>query len=109
MRTPQVRVKRDNGVIIIPTRQLVPGDIVMLEQGDIVPADIRLLTVQGLQVDESTLTGESLAVNKHIELIELPAIALGDKTNLVFKSSIVTLGKRVVLFLRLELKQKLGA
>jgi Ca2+-transporting ATPase len=106
--SPQVRVKRDNCVVIIPIQKLVPGDIVMLEQGDIVPADIRLLTVQGLQIDESTLTGESLAVNKQTELIELPAIALGDKTNLVFKSSIVTLGKASGVVFATGIKTEIG-
>ncbi len=91
--TPKVKVKRDNAVIVIPTENLVPGDIVLLEQGDIVPADIRLLSVQGLQIDESTLTGESLAVTKQTDPINTSNLALGDKTSLAFKSSVVVLGK----------------
>ena len=91
--TPQVKVKRDNIVITIATQNLVPGDIVLLEQGDIVPADIRLLTVQGLQIDESALTGESVAVTKQTDLIKASNLALGDKTNIAYKSSIVVLGK----------------
>lgn len=91
--TPQVKVKRDNSFVVISTQSLVPGDIVLLEQGNIVPADIRLLTVQGLQIDESTLTGESLAVTKQTDPLDSPKLALGDKSNLAFKGSVVTLGK----------------
>lgn len=90
---PQVTVRRNNEISIIPTQNLVPGDIVLLDQGDIVPADIRLLDVQSLQVDESSLTGESLAISKHAETIDKLTLGLGDQTNLVFKSSIVLLGK----------------
>lgn len=91
--TPQVKVKRDNSFVVISIENLVPGDIVLLEQGNIVPADIRLLTVQGLQIDESTLTGESLAVTKQTGPLDSPKLVLGDKSNLAFKSSVVTLGK----------------
>jgi Ca2+-transporting ATPase len=91
--SPHVKAKRDNELVIIPSHTLVPGDIVLLEQGDIVPADIRLLLVQGLQIDESTLTGESASVSKHSDLLESANLTLGDKTNLVFKSSTVVLGK----------------
>jgi len=91
--TPQVKVKRDNSFVVIATENLVPGDIVLFEQGNIVPADIRLLTVQGLQIDESTLTGESLAVTKQSDPLASSKLALGDKSNLAFKGSVVTLGK----------------
>ena len=91
--TPKANVKRDNIVLTIPIQQIVPGDIVMLEQGDIVPADVRLLTVNGLQIDESTLTGESIAVSKQTDSIQAKNLALGDSTNIAFKSSVVVLGK----------------
>jgi len=106
--TPHVRVKRDNCVVSISTQNLVPGDIVLLEQGDIVPADIRLLTVQGLQIDESTLTGESLAVIKKTELIDTLTNALGDKTNLAFKSSVVVLGKASGVVFATGIKTEIG-
>jgi Ca2+-transporting ATPase len=91
--TPNVSVRRDNLIVTISTHCLVPGDIVILEQGDIVPADIRLLHVHGLQIDESALTGESIAITKKIAPLLAEGLALGDINNMAFKSSIVVLGK----------------
>jgi Ca2+-transporting ATPase len=90
---PQVSVRRDGALSIIPAQDLVPGDLVLLKQGDIVPADIRLLTAHSLQIDESALTGESNAVNKQTQLLSAPNLTIGDRTNLAFKSSVVMLGK----------------
>lgn len=75
-----------------PSTDLVPGDIVFLQSGDRVPADLRLLWSRNLQVDESMLTGESVPVQKHA--FELPAdIALAERTNLAFAGTLVTYGQ----------------
>lgn len=76
----------------IPGEELVPGDIIELRQGLIVPADARILTASNLVVDESTFTGESLPVNKNPEIVLKPETILGDRKNMVFSSTIISAG-----------------
>ena len=73
MITTNARVRRDGRLANVSATQLVPGDIVLLEAGDRVPADLRLLTVRELRVEEAALTGESLPVEKHIEAVAAEA------------------------------------
>jgi Ca2+-transporting ATPase len=84
-------VMRDGVVQRIPADELVPGDIVILEGGDIVTADIRLIEASKLQADESTLTGESLPVTKHTEPLVLETTVM-DRSNMVFKGTAITRG-----------------
>jgi len=70
MTKPNAKVIRDGKVQVIPTRELVPGDIVVLEAGDFVPADGRLIEVANLKINEASLTGESVPVEKRIDPIE---------------------------------------
>lgn len=95
MSAPQACVKRDGSVINIAASQLVPGDMVLLEAGNIVPADIRLLECHALLVDESALTGESLAVEKQSNKIDRAEddLSLGDRLNMLFKNSLITRGE----------------
>jgi len=93
MAAPDAQVIRDGQVVTLASTELVPGDIVLLETGDIVPADLRLLETGALQVDESALTGESHAVDKHTESLPNEDLPIGDSTNLAFKSSLVTRGR----------------
>jgi Ca2+-transporting ATPase len=88
-----IHVRRDDTALELPTEQLVAGDIVYLEAGNIVPADIRLIEVHTLSVDESSLTGESNSVHKVIDVIPQPDIALGDQFNMVFKGSLIRAGR----------------
>lgn len=89
---PEAKVIRDGVMVQIPSREVTVGDEVILEAGDCVPADGRLLDVASLKADESALTGESLSVEKSLE--EAPAgAALGDQTNRVFSGSFVTYGR----------------
>lgn len=89
---PEAKVIRDGAMVQIPSREVTVGDEVILEAGDRVPADGRLLDVASLKADESALTGESLSVEKSLE--EAPAgAALGDQTNRVFSGSFVTYGR----------------
>lgn len=91
---PETKVLRDGIVSVIPSRQLVPGDIVIIETGSIVPADMRLIEAVNLKIQESALTGESLAVEKHTDALHgEKEIALGDRVNMAFSGSLVTYGR----------------
>lgn len=88
----EASVKRGGKRRRIPSRDLVPGDLVLMQAGDLVPADLRLIRTKGLQIDEAPLTGESLPVDKHAE--PLPAdTLLGDRKNLAFAGTLVTHGR----------------
>ncbi len=86
------RVKRDGALAELPAEQLVPGDIVAIEAGDIVPADGRLLSAATLEVAESALTGESLPVSKGTQPVALEDTPLGDRTDMVYMNTNVTRG-----------------
>lgn len=89
---PEAKVIRDGRMVQIPSREVTVGDEVLVEAGDCIPADGRLLSVASLKVDESALTGESLSVEKSLE--EAPeGAALGDQTNRVFSGSFATYGR----------------
>jgi len=85
------RVRRNGSVSDIPARDLVPGDIIILEGGDIITADLRILTASKLQADESPLTGESMPVAKLAEILQGEA-PLAERTNMLFKGTAVTRG-----------------
>lgn len=85
------RVRRDGKIIDVPTAQLVPGDIVLLDEGKKVPADIRILSANHLQANESSLTGESLPTTKQ-DFVLKGKLALGDQTNMLFSGTLVTTG-----------------
>lgn len=87
------QVERDGEVREIKAEELVPGDIVWLESGNRVPADIRLLSAQGMEVDESLLTGESLAVRKDSAWVGTAEAALADRQNMIFAGSMVARGR----------------
>ena len=87
----EANVVRDGSAARIPADQLVPGDIVTLQSGDKVPADLRLLKIRELQVDESALTGESVPVRRQTASL-LADTVLADRTNLAFSSTLVTYG-----------------
>lgn len=89
---PHASVLRDGRRQELLSAKLVPGDIILLESGNLVPADARLLTTVGFKTDESSLTGESSSVEKSASKIFPEATPLGDRTNMVYSSSIVTAG-----------------
>jgi Ca2+-transporting ATPase len=93
MTAPRAAVLRAGQDREIDSKDLVPGDILLLESGTKVPADGRLVQCSGLQVDESLLTGESTVVDKATDAIPDPALPLADRTNMVFMGSIVTRGR----------------
>ncbi len=90
---PHSKVIRDGKVQEIESKSLVPGDIVILDTGDYVPADLRLIEAVNLKTQEAALTGESLPVEKMTETIEKEDIGIGDRTNQAFSSSLVTYGR----------------
>ena len=107
MSAPEAKVVRGGDVIKIPSSQVTIGDIVMLEAGDYVPADGRILENASLKVDESALTGESLAVEKMEDAIEGEA-ALGDRTNMVFSGSFVSYGRGSFLVTGIGMNTEVG-
>jgi len=89
---PYAKVMRDGKEIKILAKEIVPGDIVILEEGDIVPADLRLIDVSSLKVDESSLTGESVPVHKNSTQLN-KGIVVNDQINMAFAGTIVSFGK----------------
>lgn len=87
------KVIRNGNVEVIASKELVPGDIVVLDTGDYVPADLRLIEAINLKAQEASLTGESVPVDKNTQTIENEKVELGDRTNMVFSSSLITYGR----------------
>ena len=88
----KARVRRDGNLTQLPAEELVPGDVVSVEAGDVVPADGRLLAAATLEIAESALTGESVPVSKGVEPVEQPDAPLGDRTDMVYMNTNVTRG-----------------
>ncbi|KAG6553240.1 hypothetical protein Mapa_004974 [Marchantia paleacea] len=93
MASPTAKVIRDGGLDRIPSLGVVPGDIIVFEVGDVVPADCRLIEVLNLEVDEAMLTGESLPVAKTVEAIKGENATVGDRLNMVYSSTTLTKGR----------------
>lgn len=108
MSAPNARIIRDGEKLEIPAVQLVPGDILLLEAGDVAAADGRLLENHSLQVNESALTGESENVNKTAEILEKEELPLGDRINMVFSGSLVSYGRAVVLVTSTGMNTEIG-
>jgi Ca2+-transporting ATPase len=107
MSAPSVRVRRGGVVKIIPSRELVPGDILLLEEGDRISADGRVFKVQNAAIDEASLTGESAPARKQKEVLKgEPVVA--DQENMVFKGTVVTDGRLEVCVTGTALETGLG-
>ncbi len=102
------QVMRDGRVETVSASELVPGDVVLLEAGNVIPADLRLVEVARLKIDESALTGESVAVEKQIRELTIAAAPLGDKTCLAYKGTIVTYGRARGLVVATGMHSELG-
>ena len=105
--SPNAKVIRDGVKIEIQSKDVVPGDIVVLEAGDLVVADGRIINNYSLQVNESSLTGESTNVEKTDEIIE-NEVPLGDRTNMVFSGSLVTYGRAMVAVTSTGMNTEIG-
>ena len=108
MSVPTVRVRRDGHVEEIPSTTVVPGDIVLLEAGNLVPADGRLIENANLKVEEAALTGESEPVNKKLDALSGADIQLGDQLNMVFMGTVVTYGRGAALITGTGMETELG-
>lgn len=89
----EAKVLRNGDVITISAKELVPGDVVVLDTGDYVPADLRIIEAINLKAEEASLTGESVPVEKQALVIEETEVAIGDRINMLFSSSLITYGR----------------
>jgi len=103
MAAPAVRVRREGRVLDVPARDLVPGDVILLEAGNIVPADARLFEAANLRVQEASLTGESLPVDKSPAELEGDNLPLGDRRNMLYLGTAVTYGRGAAVVVETEL------
>lgn len=108
MSSPLCKVIRNGVTTQVNTSELVLGDIIVIEAGDFIPADARILECSNLQVDESALTGESVPVTKHNETIQGDEIALGDRKNMLFSSTFVTNGRGVAVVTATGMNTEIG-
>jgi Ca2+-transporting ATPase len=105
---PEARVLRNGERITVPSGELVPGDIVYLEAGNFIPADVRLLETVNMQVEEASLTGESLPVQKNATLELAENIPLGDRKNTAFMGTVVTYGRGRGVVIGTGMRTQLG-
>lgn len=108
MAVPNIVVIREGKNKEVPTPELVPGDILILEAGNMVPADIRLLEVHSLKADESSLTGESNSVDKTTDPIPEENLSPGDKTNMAFRGTVITNGRAKGVVVGTGMQTELG-
>ncbi|MFC9357736.1 cation-translocating P-type ATPase [Rhodococcus sp. NPDC057014] len=108
MQIPQVRVTRDGTLVQLAATVLVPGDIVQLEAGDVVPADGRLLTSATLETQEAALTGESAPVPKDTRTLGAADVPLGDRSNMVFQNTSVTRGTATMVVTETGMSTQMG-
>ena len=106
--SPSAKVMRNGVKVEVPSKEIVPGDILLLEAGDLVVADGRIIENYSLQVNESSLTGESEGVNKISAVIDEENVALGDQKNMVFSGSLVTYGRANVVVTATGMKTEIG-
>ncbi|EOM74948.1 cation-translocating P-type ATPase [Rhodococcus rhodnii] len=102
------RVRRDGAVTEIARTELVPGDIVLLEAGDAVPADGRVVEAARLQVAESALTGESQPVDKSVDELDDPDLPVGDRTNMLFMNTEITRGRAAMIVTGTGMNTQIG-
>ncbi len=105
---PMAKVLRDGQVVEIPSREVIVGDILILEAGDYISADGRVTESHNLQINESSLTGESMAIHKMVNSINEAEIALGDRKNMVFSGSFVTNGRGQAIVTSIGMNTEIG-
>jgi len=108
MSTVQASVIRNGNHMNVPSTELVPGDVVSLEAGNVIPADLRIIEAHNLLVNESALTGESVSVRKQTNVLEDQDIPLGDRLNLSYKSSLVVNGRGQGLVVATGMETEIG-
>ncbi len=112
MSAAQSKVIRDGKQIVVPSAELVPGDVVVLEAGDAVPADCRILESASMKIEESALTGESVPANKIAEVLGLPTgtddVPLGDRKNMCYMGSTVVYGRGRAVVVATGMQTEMG-
>ena len=108
MQVPQAKALRDGEVALVAASELVPGDIVALEAGDIVPVDGRILRSATLEVQEAALTGESAPVAKDARTLPVGEVAIGDRSNMLFQNTSVTRGTAVMVATDTGMQTQMG-
>ena len=108
MAITQARVLRNGIITWLPATGLVPGDIVLLEAGNAVPADLRIIESKNLKIEEAALTGESHAIDKIIDALEVDDLPIGDKKNMAFKGTFVAYGRGSGVVIATGMQTELG-
>jgi len=108
MSAPSARVRRDGSEMSCPSSDVVPGDIVVLEAGSIVPADVRLLDAHRLRVEEAALTGESQPVEKSVAPLVRADVPIGERLDMAYKGTIVTYGRGLAVAVETGMRTELG-
>ena len=105
---PSAKVIRNGERLTIDAKELTVGDIVIIEAGDYIPSDGRIIEAYNLQIDESSLTGESIAVNKNIDIIEDDDVSLADQKNMAFASTVCTYGRGKMIITSVGMNNEVG-
>ena len=108
MSAPLARILRNGTEMAVPSAELVPGDIILLEAGDFVPADCRLIHSASLKIDEAALTGESVPVEKNAETLIEEKAPLGDRLNMVYSGCAVSYGRGSAVVVETAMKTEMG-
>jgi P-type Ca2+ transporter type 2C len=108
MAITEARVMRDGAISRLPATELVPGDVVLLEAGNAVPADLRIIESFNLKVEEAALTGESMAVDKIAGSLDIENLSVGDQKNMAFKGTFVTYGRGRGVVIATGMQTELG-
>ena len=108
LQVPQARVLRDGSVTLVPATEVVPGDIVQVEAGDIVPADGRIVRSATLEAQEAALTGESAPIAKDAGALGSADVGLGDRTNMLFQNTSVTRGTGTIVVTATGMQTQMG-
>ena len=108
MATPVVKVRRNGRVVQVTARELVPGDVILLEVGDAIPADARVIESVNLRVQEASLTGESVPVEKLDSNLDDENLPLGDRANMLFMGTAVTYGRGTAVVVETGMNTELG-
>src|SRR3954453_13731847 len=108
LQVPEAKVVRDGELLVVPAEELVSGDLVQLEAGDLVPADGRLLRSATLETQEAALTGESAPVGKDAGVLPGADVALGDRSNMLFQNTSVTRGTAAMIVTATGMQTQMG-
>ncbi len=106
---PQVRARRAGAETAVPATEVVPGDIVLLQAGDLAPADARILSAANLRVDESALTGESEPVDKGAQALAAAKLAVAERANMLYRGTAVVYGRGEAVVVATGMQTELGA